>query len=151
MVKRAHGEGSIYRSNNPARKRAWVAAVTLENGKRRQTYHATRKEAVAANRKMLHEMEEGTLVTVRVQTMKAYFEQWMQAKRLSLKPGTYQYYREYSARYIIPHIGHIKLQKLTDAHIQDLYARLLQQLSPNTVRMVHRILRGALNAALRQH
>ena len=144
-----HGDGSVFKLNNPARKKAWVAQVTFEGGKKRQTYHATRKEALAAKRKMLHELEQGTLITAKQQTMKDYLEQWLQAKRLELKDGTYEYYRKYAARYILPTLGHIPLQKLTDGHIQDLYATLLKRISASTVRMVHRILRGALNAAVK--
>src|SRR5205823_2596943 len=39
-------------------------------------------------------------------------------KRLELKDGTYTYYRVYTEAYILPVLGHIRLQKLTDAHIQ---------------------------------
>src|SRR5215471_11057414 len=114
----SHGEGSVFQLNNPTRKKNWVAQVTLENGRKRQTYHATRKEAVAAKRTMLAELEQGTLITAKQQTMKDYLEQWLQAKRLELKDGVYEYYRKFTAWYILPTLGHIRLQKLTEAHIQ---------------------------------
>ena len=150
MSKRAHGEGSIYRSNDPTRKKRWIAQITLENGKKKMSYHSTQREASAALRKMLSDLEQGTLITARSQSVKAYFEQWLQAKRLELKAGTYQYYRQYSEWYILPAIGHLKLTKLTDGHIQGLYADLLKRISPNTTRLVHRILRTALGDACRQ-
>lgn len=146
----AHGEGSVYKSSDPKRTKPWVVQITA-NGRRKTNYYATQKEALAAKRKMLHELEQGQLVTAKQQTVKAYLEQWLQAKRMELKAGTYQYYRLKVIRYIIPALGHLKLQKLTDTHIQALYARLLETLSPNTVRLTHGILYTALSDAVKQH
>ena len=152
MTKRkaSHGEGSVYKSSDPKRTRPWVVQITAD-GKRRTTYYATSREAYAAKRKMLHELEQGQLVTSKPQTVKTYMEQWLSAKLLELKAGTYENYEELTHLYIIPAIGHYRLQKLTDAHIQDMYAKLPRHLSPNTVRHIHCILSSALNTALRQH
>jgi hypothetical protein len=37
------------------RTKRFVAQITLENGRKKKTYHATEKEAIAARRKMLNE------------------------------------------------------------------------------------------------
>jgi integrase len=150
---RRHGDGSVFELKDRTRKKRWVAQITLETGKKKQTYHTSEQEALAACRKMLHELEQGTLVTARQQSLQVHMEQWLRAKRLKLKRGTYQYYRVYTRRYIIPALGNIRLQKLTDAHIQAFYADLIEDedLSPNTVRLIHAILRGALKAAVRSN
>lgn len=146
-----HGEGSVFKLSDPTRTKPWVAQVTLENGRKKQTYHATQREASASKRKMLHELEHGQLVTSAPQTVEAYMRQWLQAKRLEISDGTFQWYRQYTERFILPYIGHIRLQKLTDAHIQDMYAKLPERLSPTTKHMVHTVLSGALNAAVKSH
>ena len=147
----AHGEGSVYKSSDPKRTKPWVVQITA-NGKRRTSYYATQKEALAAKRKMLHELEQGQLVTARDQTVKAYLEQWLEAKKDvdGLKSGTIEYRRTAIRLHLTPYIGHIKLGKLTDTHIQYCYAKLLKDgLSPNTVLLVHGILNTALNKAVK--
>jgi integrase len=144
-----HGEGSVFKLKGRKRKKPWVAQITQENGKKRQMYYASEKEASAARRKMLNELEQGTLVTAPQQLLEAYMHQWLQAKRLELKDGTYAYYRIYTEAHIIPALGHIRLQKLTDTQIQAFYADLLEEMSANTVRIIHGILRTALNAAVK--
>ena len=133
---RRHGDGSVFELKDRARKKRWVAQITMETGKKKQTYHAS---------------EQGALITAPQQSLQVHMEQWLRAKRLKLKRGTYQYYRVYTRRYIIPALGNIRLQKLTDAHIQAFYADLIEDedLSPNTVRLIHAILRGALKVAVR--
>src|SRR5205823_14920744 len=76
-------------------------------------------------------------------------EHSLQDKRLELKDGNYTYYRVYTEAYILPVLGHIRLQKLTDAHIQSFYADLVEDVSANRVRLIHGILRTALEAAHR--
>src|SRR5215471_16710335 len=89
-TKRAHGEGSVFELKGNNRKKPWVAQITLESGKKRQTYHATQQEAIAARRKMLNELEQGALVTAPQQSLQVHMEQWLRTKRLKLKRGTYQ-------------------------------------------------------------
>ncbi len=49
-----------------------------------------------------------------------------------------------------PYLGHIKLDRLTPAHLQGLYARLLGQgLSTATVRQAHSLLAAALRKAVK--
>lgn len=151
-----HGEGSVHKLNDPTRSKPWVAQVTLENGRRKQTYHATQKEATAAKRKMLYELEQGRLITTRQQTVESYLCEWLIAKRNELSEATVQYYREYIHWHLIPHIGHIKLTKLTHADIQAMYPKLrkhnkpTEPLHPNSIRHVHSVLTSALNDAVEQ-
>jgi integrase len=147
-----HGEGSVFKVNDPKRKKPYVAQVTLEGGKKKATYHRTEKEANVALRKMLYALEHGQLVTARQQTVKAYLEQWLEAKRLQLKDGSYEHYRKYVAHYFVPSFGDITLQKLTEAHIQTCYRKLLDGgIQPRTIRTIHSTLNSALNAAVRSH
>src|SRR5579859_5751651 len=89
MARRKHGEGSVF----PRKDGRWVAQIRLENGKHKQSYHKTEKEAQVALRKMLHEQEQGTLVTAKQQTLKAYLEKWMeQVQKSRLRIGTYDLY-----------------------------------------------------------
>jgi integrase len=150
MVKRKRsvpGGGSVYQRTGDGR---WVAKFKVEaTGRWRELYARTEKEAYAKLQQALFEQKQGTLVTAPQQSLQAYMEHWLRAKRLELKDGTYNYYRVYTEASILPALGHIRLQKLTDAQIQSFYADLLEELSANTVRIIHGILRGALDAAVR--
>src|SRR5712691_10235211 len=76
--KRAHGEGSVFELKGRNRKKPWVAQITLENGRKKQTYHGTQQEAIAARRKMLNEFEQGTLIGKSRQTLGGYLQDWIE-------------------------------------------------------------------------
>jgi len=108
------GGGSVYQRKGDGR---WVAKFKVEaTGKWRELYARTEKEAYAKLQQALFEQKQGTLVTAPQQSLQAHMEHWL-VKRLELKDGTYTYYRVYTEAYILPALGHIRLQKLTDAHI----------------------------------
>lgn len=150
--KSRHGEGSIYRLADPTRQKPWVAQVSLPNSTKKKTYHSTQREALAAKRRMLNELEAGQLITAKDQLVSTYLYQWLDAKWDigEIKAGTADYYRKYIRMYLVPHIGNIKLGKLTDTHIQNCYSKLLKDgLNPNTVRLIHGILNTALGKAVK--
>jgi integrase len=72
---RGHGEGSVF--YRPDRDQ-WVAQVTLDDGKQKQTYHARQKEAIAARRKMLNDLEQDILIEKSHQTVEKYLEDWFE-------------------------------------------------------------------------
>jgi integrase len=82
--------------------------------------------------------------------------------RPTLRPSTYEGYKRIVDTRIVPRIGDLRLQRLSPADLQRLYAELLEDgklnakvdgkrvgLSPKSVRNVHAVLRHALNDALR--
>ena len=150
--RRGQGEGSVYQRKDGR----FVGSFRLENGKRKYVYAETRTEAREKLRVAINAYKQGTLVAGSNQTLKQFLEQWLQAKRMELKDGTYRYYKTYVQTHIIPALGHLKLQRVNDAHLQSFYAALLEKktcrgknLSPNTVRLIHCILSEAFDAAVR--
>ncbi len=85
-------------------------------------------------------------------------EQWLPAKRVSLRPSTWDGYRHKIELHIVPHIGHVPLRRLRVEHVEALYAELLSSgradraggLDPKSVLEVHVILRKALADATRK-
>jgi integrase len=152
LRRRGQGEGSIYQRKDGR----YVGSFRQENGKRKYVYGETKAQAREKLRVTMHEYKQGTLVVGSNQTLKQFLDQWLQAKRMELKDGTYRYYQSYVEQHIVPALGHLKLQKVNDAHIQSFYTALLekktpknQNLSPNTVRLIHSILSEAFDAAVR--
>jgi integrase len=150
--RRGQGEGSIYQRKDGR----FVGSFRLENGKRKYVYGESRVEAREKLRVSIHEYKQGTLVAGSKQTLKQFLEQWLQAKRMELKDGTYRYYKSYVETHIVPKLGQLKLQRVNDTHLQSFYTALLEKktptgknLSPNTVRLIHSILSEVFDAAMR--
>lgn len=149
------GEGSVFKRSDGR----WIAQITLENGRQKQYYAKSEKDANIKLRKALDALEHGSLITEKDQTLKAYLEHWLEnIKRPSLKIGSYLRYRDLLDQHILPVLGHLPLRKLKPEHLEAFYARLQADgradgqggLSPKTVRLVHGILYQSLEAAVRR-
>ena len=148
MARRKYGEGSVF----PRKDGRYVAQVKLENGKNKQTYHKTEKEAQVALRKMLNELEQGTLATGPQQTLKVYLESWLKdvLKPSSKSVATYESYRIVIEKHIIPSLGYLRLQQIKPQQVQAFYTRKLKEgLSPKRVRGIHSVLHKALENAVK--
>jgi integrase len=81
--------------------------------------------------------------------MKQFLEYWLEVHRKFVRVNTYRIYRQYLDKHILPVLGHVRLQKLTPRHIQELYGRDLNEgYAPETIRGVHRMLHKALSDAV---
>jgi integrase len=116
------------------------------------------KECQAALNDALSAMRVGTFVEPSRRTVASFLtDEWLPAIRASKRrPGTAANYRIHVEAHVVPTIGAIELQRLSPAHINDFYQRLLaggrrdgQPMAPKTVRNIHAIIRRALKDALR--
>ena len=148
---RGSGEGSVFERKGGNRKKPWVAQVTLESGEKKQTYHATQKEAIVALRNMQHELEQGRLATGAQQKLKGYLEEWFEeVYRPTIRLSTYLRYRGILNNHIVPALGHIAVQKLTTRKIQAFYAdKEKEGLSASSIHAMHKVLRRALANAMK--
>ncbi len=144
---RGHGEGSVYQRKDGR----WVAEITLEDHSRKQFYAKTKKEAIELRRAAINDMKQGSLATGPQQTVKQYLEYWLEeVHRPTIRIGTYKNYSTIVDNHLIPALGHIRLQKLTTQHLQKFYSqRLRDGLSAVRVLNIHRVLRKALDNAVR--
>ena len=116
MAKRGNGEGSIYYRNSDGK---WVGSITLGSGKRKVFYGKTRKEVQEKLKIVLHDQQQGTLVTAAPQTVSQFLTDWLEnTHRRRLRPRTYERYREAVYLHIVPSLGHVQLQKLTAQQVQ---------------------------------
>ena len=147
MSRRGHGEGSIYRRKDGR----YVAAITLENRKRKTFYGKTRKEVQDKLNTALHEHKQGMLATGPQQLLKVYLEQWLeQVYKPSVKPNSYKHYSAVIRTHLIPSFGHIPVQKLTAAKVQAFYTQKLNEgAKPRTVIAIHAVLHRALEDAVK--
>jgi integrase len=149
MKRRAKGEGSIYHRKDGR----WVAALYLENGKRKFIYRHTQEEVVRALQLANQAKMQGNLTSTHNETVEMFLLDWLQYRvQPRVRERTYLSYQETVKKHILPTLGRIKLQQLTAMHIQKLYDEKQQQkLSPRSIRHLHTILRHALDDAVRLH
>ncbi len=141
------GEGSVYQRADGR----WVAQVPLEDGGRKLLYRKTEKEALSALRKALNEQEQGTLATGPQQTLKTYLTHWLEeVHKPTIRLSSYIKYRKLINTYILPALGHVRLQKLSPQQVLALYRQKEKEgLSPKTINSIHGVLHKALDNAVR--
>ncbi len=170
---RSDGEGSVYcrhktdcpeRGNpKPKCKCAWQGAIVTgyRDGKAiRRKVSAPTKAGCALKVRELREQLLGDELPANGKPLTV--EQWMTYwyKRIApreTKPLTMAGYNAKVNQYIIPLLGHHRLDKLTPEHIEDAWDTLRESgnptlpdpvpLSPNTIHQTHRILSRALKIA----
>lgn len=119
-TRRGRGEGTV--SERPDG--TWTGQVTTgydENGKqkRKTVYGKTQAEALAKLAEVKQRLANGTYSDTKL-TVESYLEQWLKEKERTLKPSMLEQYTSCIGRSIMPHVGKIKLDKLTPMQVQAL-------------------------------
>lgn len=150
--RRGHGEGTIYKRSDGR----WCAQVTVGydaqgRPKRRTVYGKTRQEVSEKLASLLAAQREGLLGDPARETVEQFLSRWMETvQKQRVRPSTYENYATIIRAHISPTIGRLRLDRLTPAHLQELYARKVEAgLSGNTIRVIHAILHRALAQAVR--
>ena len=119
---------------------------------RRQTppqylYARTRAEVRDKYRKAQRALEEGRSLGDDRQKVGQYLQWWLtKALPGTVRETTVVSYRGALYSNVIPHIGHIRLSKLTAQHIQEMLAAIQDKgLSARTAKYAHAVLRRALS------
>jgi integrase len=154
--------GSVIR-----RGRKWAVVIDVgrdpATGKRVRRWHsgfATRKEAERAARDLLLRVENGTYVDGahgRRTVAEFLVDEWLPAKRATVKATTLASYRLHVNAYVVPRLGALRLSSLRAPQLNAFYADLLEggrkngagALSPKTIRNIHGTLHKALDDAVR--
>lgn len=159
MTARPKGEGSIYQAAD-GRWHASMDLGTRANGKRdRRHVSAKTKTAVAKKlRQLRDEAEAGVVGGGRTITVGRWARTWLADCEERLKPLTVAGYRTSVNAYIVPPIGHKRLDRLNRADCEALWRDLANQpkkrgkpgekLSSGTVHTTRRALRACLSEAL---
>ncbi len=88
----------------------------------------------------------------RSMTTGEWLEQWLAGRR-GLRASTRRSYRGHLDGYLIPHLGHVPLDRLRTVHIAAMFDAVSasdRSISPATMHRIRATLRSALTAALRQ-
>jgi integrase len=136
----------------------WHARVTTGSGLdgrpiRKHLSRATKTELDRAVRELERSRDSGTgSWTTSDSTLQQWMEHWLEA----ILPSTVRWktlstYRSQVRLHVIPHLGPARLSELRPETLEELYRRLLDAgSSAHVVHAVHRVLRSALNEAVRR-
>jgi integrase len=150
MGRRGNGEGTITRRKD-GRWEGKYTVYTAEGPKRRALYGKTRKEVADKLTKALADRASGYTFDAENMTAGEYLDRWLNdSDRGSVRTSTYERHEQIVRLHLKPVLGHVKLAKLTPAHVQGLYRDKLDSgLSPATVQKIHSVLHKALAQALK--
>ena len=118
MKRRGQGEGTLYQ--RPDGK--WMAQLDLgwRDGKRvrRSLYGATRRDVVEKLKAARKAIDAGLVPTSDRMTVAAYLEDWLEAKRGTVRPSTWTRYAGMVRKHQIPRLGRIPLSKLAAGDVE---------------------------------
>ena len=155
-------KGTTYKRKLPSGAISWCLGIDLgrdQNGKRKRIFKSGfRRESHAQNelRRLLQELDEGTLVKPDPRTVAEFLNQWL-AEYVTRKvaPTTLERYREL-ADHVTRLIGNVELTKVTTLLLQRAYNSLLDSgrkngkgLAVKTVRHVHGLVHIAMKTAVK--
>ena len=146
--RRTRGDGSAYQDKHGQ----WWAKLPIGNGRTRRARAADRKDAESKLKKLIADRDDYRIdLSASQQSVRFWLEGWLEAKRESIAASTWEFYERH-CNYMIPHIGHIKLESLETHHIRAMLAALGKAgLAPQSCEHVRGVLRNALNMALKDH
>jgi integrase len=151
--------GSI-RERSPGR---WAIILDIrdpETGKRKRKWHSfagTKRQAQTECARLITEMEGGVYVEPAKMTLAAFLERWIAHMASQVSPRSHERYAEIARKNVVPLLGGSALSALRPDQISAAYTKALTEgrrdgqggLSPRTVHHIHRILRQALQQAVR--
>ena len=146
------GSGSV-RERKPG---YWEVRVPSRNaeGKAIQVsryVQGTRRDAEKKRRQMLDEVDRGHHQHGK-KTVADLFEAWLKLVETQRAPLTVKAYRGNTKNHILPALGHIPLEKLSPADLDNFYISLRDKpepLAPNTIHLVSSIMGRALNQGMK--
>ena len=164
--RRANGEGSIRKRKDGRWEGRFTAAYDPETGKQifKNVLGKTQAEVKEKLKKAMEEAQGLDVIRSGQYTVAEWMRLWFETySKPSLREASAENYRNYIENHIIPHIGDIKLNKLTPLDIQKMYNETktsgrvqrykdMKDLSVSNrlVRGMHMVLHGCLDQAVRE-
>jgi integrase len=150
-----NGAATIYYSEADSRWHGRVSMGTLDNGKpdRRHVSAKTEAEVIQKVRALEKDRDAGrTKRPGRAWTLEKWLVHWLEnIAATTVRPATMANYTSTVRRHLIPGLGAHRTDRLQPEHVEKLYAVMrAKKLKPSTIRQTHRILRAALNEAMRR-
>ncbi len=132
--------------------------VTKKRERLWRSVKGSKRDAERELNRILTERDTGNFVKPNKVTIAEYLEKWLETYvSTNVRPKTAEGYHSKIRAHIIPELGRIRLQELKPVHLQAFYGKMMESgrvngqggLGASTVRHLHRILKKALNDAVR--
>lgn len=130
----------------------WQGRVTVgydaEGEQQREyVYGITQAEVIEKMQILQQKLANGSYSNIKLK-VKAYLEQWLEEKERHVKPTTHEVY-EYAARCLYPHVGSIRLDKLTTLQIQTALNKISDKHGRAAANKCRRVLFSAYRQAIK--
>jgi integrase len=144
---KANREGTIYQRKDTG---TWCAAITLDNGKRKYLYGATREEVGQKLTRALVDRQNGMAPANQRETVASWLSQYVDDLEARGAPhSTVSRYRGILVNYVLPLLGKHKLAQLQPQHVQAYQTTLLKRgFSASSITVHRAVLSGALKQAV---
>lgn len=143
---------------------SWSVVLDLGRdaaGRRQRKWHSgfrTKRDAEQARIRLLGDIDKGTYSAPNKISLSSFLvDEWLPAKKATLKPTTLASYDMHVRCHLIPRLGSLKLSEITPPKLNLFYAELLTDgrrngkggLSHTTVHLIHATVHKALSDAVR--
>ena len=123
--------------------------LTGKRERKYKTVKGTKKQAEAELRKMIAELESGSIITVSSMKLSSWMDTWLNTYLPNIEQTTREGYQEKIDNYIVPALGHLPLKAIKTDNIQKWILDLNNRgLSPKTIRNAYNNLNAALKKAV---
>lgn len=148
--RRSRGEGSIYFDDKRNR---WIVQMWTLEGKRISRSTLTERDARELKRQLEDEQRKGKDLTARMPTLAALTVLWLRdVIQPNQKPNTHYQYGSVMDLYVLPDLGHYKLDEINTPMIQRWVNSFKERkLSASTVRNAYARLKFVLDTAVSWH
>jgi len=146
-MRRTSGTGGLHRRSDGM----WIGSVTLpspDGRQRRKTVSSRdRNEAIRKLRDLQRDVVKGRVTYGPSMTVAQWLESWLTSVvRPTARPRTFAYYEQAARLYVIPRVGHIRLDRLTPADVRAMIGDV-QRDSTRSAQKAHQCLSRALVVA----
>ena len=152
MARRAYGTGSVTQRKRDGKWVATLEAGWTERGTRRRVsrVRSTKRAAQTALRDLMREAEQRQSPRVGGKpTVKTWADQWLETAATEMRPTAWQATRSQVTRWIIPTIGHKRLDQLTPGDRRALTRAMFDAgLAQSSVNRAQAVLAGMLGNAV---
>ncbi|MBT9282093.1 MAG: site-specific integrase [Hydrogenibacillus schlegelii] len=126
-----------------------IDPVTGKRKRYYETFRGKKREAERRERELRRQLDLGTFDVPAQVTVEEFLRDWLREKANAVKPSTIISYKENLSRYVLPHLGRLKVTDLKAQHFVRLYEHMLESgISSRTVRYIHTIMKQAIDRAV---
>lgn len=142
----------------------WWAVIEAKDpvtGKRKRKWRRLKatgkREAQIELAQVITQVNQGVYIDPKKTTLKEFLEVWLEVKKPTVSPRSFQRYAELSRKNIVPLLGALKITEIKTHDIALAYAKAIESgrvdgkggLAPRTIHHMHRALRQALQQAVK--